>query len=497
MSNFILDNTTLPYPKIDLYPLAGKSPSQYVTADNWGVVCQALVDVQGFLRGHFQLFNAGDPTKKCDAIVVVANPNGTVTAQKGSLAVDIVGPGLYQNTNGAMAWSAVGGGGGGSPFVAGGGSGSALLSNGTGNAAAGANATAEGSGTSAGGSAAHAGGTNTVASGNNSIAHGSSSTATGSASVSLGDTNHATNTRAVAIGGFNTASGLSSTAVGESCQAIGSQSMAIGAGGQAQGNLSFAVGQDVSHPAVASGQSSVAIGAFSAASAFEAIAVGHACIASANNAVALGHSAQATAVDAMALGRGIAGGVASLATQNSTANGARSAAFNQSTATGVGSTAMCQRANALREGQFAVASGRFVADGDMQTSLVVMHGSTAGGGANESVELFFGESNDQSFSCEDGKAYAVDVTVVAGAVQGGPRVSRGFKFSFAARRDAGVTTIAGTSAVVDFGDAATNDWTVVAAVAGGPDRIALTFTTGAIPSITSVVAKFAFTETVY
>jgi hypothetical protein len=41
---------------------------------------------------------------------VNANPNGTVSAPKGSLASDEVAAILYINTDGAMAWSQVSGG---------------------------------------------------------------------------------------------------------------------------------------------------------------------------------------------------------------------------------------------------------------------------------------------------------------------------------------------------------------------------------------------------
>lgn len=114
MSNFIADQGALPSVKTDLNPLPNAAnPTRYFTAADYNSIRQALIDIQTFLLGAFKLYDAGDLTKKCSLLVVTADPNGSVTAEKGSLAVDVTGGGLYQNTDGATAWSAFSGGGGG------------------------------------------------------------------------------------------------------------------------------------------------------------------------------------------------------------------------------------------------------------------------------------------------------------------------------------------------------------------------------------------------
>ena len=51
MSNFIYDATSLPFPKSPLKPVpAGADVSRYNRSVDWNTVCQALVDVQGYLR---------------------------------------------------------------------------------------------------------------------------------------------------------------------------------------------------------------------------------------------------------------------------------------------------------------------------------------------------------------------------------------------------------------------------------------------------------------
>lgn len=108
MTNFILDGTSLPFPKVDLVPLGSAPANKYISAADWGKVCQALIDVQGFLRGNFKLFKASDASVFAE--VAVSNGPPLFTAVKGSLAVDVDTPALYQNTDGASAWSLVGGG---------------------------------------------------------------------------------------------------------------------------------------------------------------------------------------------------------------------------------------------------------------------------------------------------------------------------------------------------------------------------------------------------
>lgn len=113
MTNFIIDGTPLPYPKLDLVPLGSAPANKYVTMLDWNTVCQALVDVQGLLRGNFKLFKTGDTSTY--ASLFVSNGPPLFSAVKGSLSVDVDTPALYQNMDGATLWSLVVGGGGGAP----------------------------------------------------------------------------------------------------------------------------------------------------------------------------------------------------------------------------------------------------------------------------------------------------------------------------------------------------------------------------------------------
>lgn len=52
MTDFIRDNTSLPFPKSDLTPLpVGADGTKYIVKLDWDKVCQALIDVKNFIRG--------------------------------------------------------------------------------------------------------------------------------------------------------------------------------------------------------------------------------------------------------------------------------------------------------------------------------------------------------------------------------------------------------------------------------------------------------------
>lgn len=127
MTNFINDGTSLPAAKVDLVPLGASPPTLYVAASDWNASRQALLDIQTFLRGNLQVFKTTDTAVRADVLVSSGAP--TMTALKGSLALDVTTPSLYQNQDGASSWAALGGGGGGSigGVVAGGTAGSVLF----------------------------------------------------------------------------------------------------------------------------------------------------------------------------------------------------------------------------------------------------------------------------------------------------------------------------------------------------------------------------------
>ena len=110
MTSFILDGTALPFPKVDLVPLGSAPANKYSVASDWNTVCQASIDMQTFLRGNFLLFMNGDPTTR--AALLLSNGAPVVTAAKGSLALDITTPAVYQNQDGVATWLPLAGGGG-------------------------------------------------------------------------------------------------------------------------------------------------------------------------------------------------------------------------------------------------------------------------------------------------------------------------------------------------------------------------------------------------
>jgi hypothetical protein len=61
MPNFITDLTSLPYPKTQLNPLpGGADPDNYLLTTDWTDVCQALIDIRGYLVAGTALGMFGD-----------------------------------------------------------------------------------------------------------------------------------------------------------------------------------------------------------------------------------------------------------------------------------------------------------------------------------------------------------------------------------------------------------------------------------------------------
>ncbi len=293
------------------------------------------------------------------------------------------------------------------------------------------------------------------------------------------------------------------------------RSVAIGEGATASGVNSFAQG----FGSLASAVDSHAEGNVAAASNAAAHAEGLGTVSSGIASHAEGDSTQATGGAAHAEGQGtIANNVGAHAEGNNgttasgpgahaegsatTASGAGSHAEGNATlATSLASHASGIQAAAIREGQWSHASGQgglaAPAIGNSETSLVTMTGQTPGAAPTESVELVLGNI-PVPLELEDGKDYTFTVTAAVGAVQPGPvRVGRAFILYFNVRRDAGVSVITASGVGQSFGDAATNDWTLVATIAAAPDRVALTFTTGAINSAAKVTADVKFVEIAY
>ena len=275
---------------------------------------------------------------------------------------------------------------------------------------------------------------------------------------------------------------LPSAAFGDSSIASGYSSFAAGVSATANAFAAHAEG----HGTIASGADAHAEGADTTASGVHAHAEGQLTIASNTNAHAEGQNSIASGVNSHAEGG------------NTTASGGASHAEGQnSTASGNFAHAQGVRALASRESQDSLASGEFSTAGDAQTSSLVLRGTTPGLAINESVELIYGNAANQQLILEDGKTYTFKVTAAVGGLQPS-RVSRGIEISFNVRRDAGLSTITGNGPGAGYGDLLTATWTLAATIGVAPDRVVLTFNTGAgSASACHVVARVEFTEAAY
>lgn len=252
--------------------------------------------------------------------------------------------------------------------------------------------------------------------------------------------------------------------------------------------------------AIQSGGTNTAAGANALAEGSNNAASGTASHAEGNGTTASGNYSHSQNLSTTASGiASDAGG------DTSVASGYASFARGKSnTATGDQSTVLGAQSVALREMQWTHGSGCFSVNGDAQASQIEFRGSTPGAGTSESVELKFGLGGTPTdvFSCEDGKAYFMEVDCIVGGTQSGGavRLCKMFKRRYLLRRASGLTTLAGTGSQDDIDDttAGTTTWTLTASINATPDRFALTFNTGAgNPSLCHIVAKVAFTEVAF
>lgn len=250
----------------------------------------------------------------------------------------------------------------------------------------------------------------------------------------------------------------------------------------ASGNSAHAEGSNT----IASADSAHAEGAFSNASSGAAHAEGQNTIASAPSAHAEGNFTTASGPAAHAEG------------SSTQASGGVSHAEGFGTQA-IGNTSHAQgyQSQALRETQDALASGSFSTVGDAQTSRLILRGSTPGLVANESVELKYGAFGNEVFELENGKTYAVKVVAACGGVQGLNTVTLALELSFNVWRGGGLSIIEGSPITASYGNAGGATWTLAASIGAAPDRVVLTFSTGAgTPTVVNVAAKVEFTEVV-
>jgi len=331
-------------------------------------------------------------------------------------------------------------------------------------------------------------------------AGGAACSATGGTAVALGNGSTASGSAAVAIGDGCTASGGDSLALGNGAQATNTNARAIGNNAQATAANTTAIGDG----SIASAADAVAIGNGAQATAASAVAMGNGARALGSSSVAIGDGAEATAPasDAVALGDGFVTAPSAFAANSGTANGSNSAALGKGTATGNFSTALGDQSNALREGQRALAAGRFAALGDAQTSELVLRGSTPGLAMGESVELMFGDAGNQQFTvpANSFRSFIAVYEVIATGISAGgsgPINLASFKQTLVFHENGGgvlTQDVSGTQEKLTSAGAAS--WTFAASVPIGPGRLALTFTTGTTTLKTRVVATLRFTELV-
>lgn len=301
-------------------------------------------------------------------------------------------------------------------------------------------------------------------------------------------------------GGTSEATGEAAAAFGDGCLASGEASFAHGSGTQALGDFSIAMGNGVQ----ATAEHAVAFGNGTNATGDGAFAIGDGCNANGDYSAAIGEGCNADGDWSVALCESWAQGAGVLGQGSFTCNEARTLAryafaCNAAHAEGNHSHARGYSSKTTRETQGATAGGTFAVDGDAQTSDLVLRGSTPGVGVGESVELKFGASGTTQMILEDAKAYAFVVTAVIGGTQAGPvRRSRSIEIKFNARRDGGTTVITASGTTDAYGDVSTATWTLTPTVGVAPDRIVLTFNTGAgAASACKVAAKVEFTEVLY
>jgi hypothetical protein len=296
---------------------------------------------------------------------------------------------------------------------------------------------------------------------------------------------------------FSNATNSNAMAMGQSCDATGDSAAAIGAALLSSGTASFACCSNND----STGDFSFTAGNGCTAQGDYSQAMGSGCFADGFYSHAQGASTQTTDDFAHAQNFNTVAGFGGHAEGDScsTTGDFAHAEGRLSVGTGNRSHAQGIQAVALRESQDAVAGGAFAVAGDAQTSMLVLRGTTPGLAPGESVELLFGAAFDQQLVLENGKSYDFRVRASVGGVQGGPvRRSRSIEISFNVRRDAGLSVITAIGPGSAYGDASTATWILTPTIGVAPDRVVLTFATGAgVASACKVSARVEFTEVQY
>lgn len=218
---------------------------------------------------------------------------------------------------------------------------------------------------------------NQVVSGNYSFAAGAANRVTAAYATSIGNGCLASNNWATAIGRSNTASGDSSLALGFNSTASNNRSIAIG------------------ETCTASGSSAVSLGASSTASGANSSTLGYLNTSSQTGSVTIGYNNQSSGTYSTAIG------------SSNTASAAYGTSIGaNNNASGQYSLALGYYSSAFTiYGRQSYASGRFIANGDSQTSLFVLRAETATNTATTVTTNGSGAFSNNQVILSDDSAY--------------------------------------------------------------------------------------------
>ena len=169
---------------------------------------------------------------------------------------------------------------------------------------------------------------------------------------------------------------------------------------------------------------------------------------------------------------------------------------NLTNATATASRAGGKFANTTLVTQDAWASGSDgTTPGNIQTSQLVLAGTTPGSGAGETVELTIDPSGANApMQLDDNKGYTFRLSIIAQGVIGGVRARQSFEVEVTCGQDAGVVTVDAANIITQQGTASAASWSVAVTAGAAPARLVVTFSTGATTAKTVVSAQTRYTE---
>jgi hypothetical protein len=315
-------------------------------------------------------------------------------------------------------------------------------------------------------------------------------------SFAFGPGNIAGADESIAIGGnnntCNSAQGACLGGVGNTCSAQGSVCLG-GGSNHVLGTNSVNIGGTTNVCTGFSSNAGTFAGSNNQAEGFNAVTVGGSgntvgSVASQGACIG-GSNCSAGAPDAVTLG----------GTNNSTTSGQSAclAGVNNQTEAPASVTLGGYFASTTREAQVTHGSaGALVAKGNAQQSWLEMLGTTPGSVAGESVQLKYGEGATNTFMLENGKAYTMEIDVIAGGIIGGIRNRQAFKQQLCVDcGPTGVATIDGVTASQQ-GTGGAIGWTFTVSIPSS-NELALTFTTGSTTAECAVIAAIHFVEIAY